>query len=185
MAVPRSRLEVFGVANALRHLRSYDKAAYRAITKEMRNSASALTSAVGGDYPERVLTNWNAEAPAQRRKAGKPFPLYDAAAARGGVKAKVGVGKLINNERTILRIQQMTAGGAVYDGSGSKSQNIFVKNLDTYGPAKGASRNGVSRSRVLYKAVDKRMDYVENVVSRAIEITNEAAQQAINAGVGR
>jgi len=181
MAKTGARVEVFGVANALRHLRSYDNAAYRAIGKEMRNSASILTNAVGGDYPEKALTKWNGKAPAKRRKEGRPFPLYDAAAARGGVKAKVGVGKLVNNERNILRIQQMTAGGAVYDSAGSKTSNIFIKNLDTYGPAKGSSRNGISRSRVMYKAVDSRMNYVDAIVGRAIEITNTAVQQAINA----
>lgn len=182
MAGSNVKMEVFGVADAMKYMRGFDKKAYNAILKEMRNSATILTTAVGGDFPQKTLTNWNGKPPTKRRnKDKKPFPLYDAAAARGGVRPKVGVGKLVNNERSILRVQQMTAGGAVFDSAGSKTNNIFTRNLDTYAPTGGSSRIGLSRSRVMYKAVDKRMNYVEAIVGRAIEITEEAVQRSINA----
>jgi len=174
-------MQVVGVAEAMRHLRGYDKRAYNTITKEMRHSATILTNAVGGDFPMKALTNWNGKPPAKRRSDKRPFPLYDAAAARGGVRPKVGIGKVVNNERSILRVQQMTAGGAVFDAAGSDTNNIFTRNLDIYAPTQGKSRLGISRSRVMYKAVDKRMNYVEAIVARCIDITDEAVQRAISA----
>lgn len=177
----RMRVKVVGVSDAMRHLRSYDKELYKEVTSQMRSSAQPLAQQVGGQFPDRALTNWNGKQPAKRSKVGRPFPNYDAAAARGGVKPKVGVGRVRNNERSILRIQQMTAGGAVFDAAGSRTDNIFVRNLDTYASTGGRSRKGRSRSRVMYSAVKKRMPMVETIVARSITVTDRIVQQAINA----
>lgn len=181
MAVSGFQVKVVGVAEGLKYLRGYDKELYNIITKKMRTSATGLASAVGGDFPSKTLTYWNGKPPKKRLKQTRPFPLYDATAARGGVRPKVGVGRLVNGERNILRIQQMTAGGAVFDSAGSQTTNIFTKNLDIYAPTKGTTRRGVSRSRVLYKAVDKRMDTVDGIVQNAIHLTDRIVQQAIKA----
>jgi hypothetical protein len=175
------RVEVYGVVEAMRYLNRYEKDVYKEVKKEMDGSAQPLAQQVGGEFPDRVLTNWNGKHPSKRRKEGKPFPTYEAANARGMVTPKVGIGRVRNGERNILRIQQMSPGGAVLDGAGSKTNNIFTRNLDTYAPTKGKSVIGTSRSRVLYKAVEKRMPMVNSIVARAIELTNEAAQRAINA----
>jgi hypothetical protein len=175
------RVEVYGVVEALRYLNKYDRSLFRQIKKEMDTSALPLAQKVGGDFPERVLTNWNGSHPIKRRKEGKPFPQYEAANARGMVQPKVGIGRLRNDKRTIVRIQQMSPGGAVFDGAGSKTDNIFTRNLDTYAPTRGRSVVGQARSRVLYKAVAKRQPDVESVIQRAIDLTDDAAQQAINA----
>lgn len=177
----RARVQVVGLSEALRHIRTYEKSMYKEVTSQMRTSAQPLAQQVGGEFPDRVLTNWNGKLPAKRRKTGRPFPGYDAAAARGGVKPKVGIGRVRNNERNILRVQQMTAGGAVFDSAGSRSNNIFIRNLDTYAPTGGRSRKGVSRSRVMYKAVERRMPMVETIVARSIAVTDKIVQQAINA----
>ena len=180
MARTNFTVDVVGVAEALLHLREYDKTVYNIITKQMRTRSTGLASAVGGDFPEKTLTYWKGIPPKTRRDPNKrPFPLYDATAARGGVRPKVGVGRVVNGERNILRIQQMTAGGAVFDSAGSQTTNIFTRNLDIYAPTKGTTRRGVSRSRVMFKAVEKRMDTVEGIVQHAIHITDHAAQRAI------
>ena len=184
MAKSNFQVKVVGVAEAIKYLRGYDKEMYNLITKKMRSSATGLASAVGGDFPEKTLTRWKGTPPKKRMSESRPFPLYDAAAARGGVRPKVGVGRVINGERNILRIQQMTAGGAVFDSAGSRTTNIFTKNLDIYAPTKGKTRQGVSRSRVMYKAVDKRMDTVDAIVQNAILLTDRAVQQAIMARKG-
>lgn len=181
MARSGVQVKVYGVVEAMRYLNRYEKDVYKEVKKSMNTSALPLANQVGGEFPDRVLTNWNGSHPMKRRKEGKPFPTYEAANARGMVIPKVGIGRLRNNERNILRIQQMSPGGAVLDGAGSKTSNIFTKNLDIYAPTKGTSVIGKSRSRVLYKAVDKRMPMVEAVVAHAIELTNDAAQRAINA----
>lgn len=176
----KSRVVVFGVVGAMRYLNKYEPQLYKEIKKQMHTSALPLANLVGGDFPESPLTNWDGSHPARRRKAGKPFPLYEASGARGGVRPKIGISRVRSGGRSILRIQQMTAGGAVYDSAGSKSRNIFTENLDTYAPAKGTSRIGKSRSRVMYKAVETRMPMVDSIVKVALELTNDAAQKAIN-----
>jgi len=177
----KTSVKVVGIAEAMRYMNRYEKDLYKEVKAQMDSSAQPLAQQVGGDFPDRVLTNWNGSHPSKRRKEGKPFPNYEAANARGMVKPKVGIGRVRNGERNILRIQQMSAGGAVLDGAGSKTDNIFVRNLDTYAPTKGKSRLGTSRSRVMYRAVEKRMPMVETVVARSIELTDKMVQQAINA----
>jgi hypothetical protein len=180
----RVQMKVVGISEALRHMREYEKDLYTEVTRQLRTSAQPLAQEVGGDFPERALTNWTGKQPTRRRKKkGKPFPGYEAASARGGVKPKVGIGKVVNGERSIVRIQQMTAGGAVLDGAGSRTSNIFVKNLDTYAPTKGTSKRGITRSRVMYGAVKKRMPMVETVVANAIDRTDKMVQQAISGRV--
>ena len=174
------RMEVYGVVEALRHLNKYDRSLFKQIKKEMDARALPLAQKVGGDFPERVLTNWNGSHPTKPRKEGKQFPRYEAANARGMVQPKVGIGRLRNDKRNIVRIQQMSPGGAVLDGAGSKTDNIFVKNLDLYAPTRGKSTVGTTRSRVLYKAVAKRQPEVESIIQHAIDITDDAAQRAIN-----
>lgn len=176
----KTTTKVYGIAEAMRYMRAYEKDLYKEVRTQMSASAKPLADAVGGDFPERPLTNWVGR-PAKRRKKGKPFPAYEPASARGMVQPKVGIGRVTNGERTILRINQMSPGGAVFDGAGSKTDNIFTKNLDTYAPTKGTSTIGKSRSRVLYKAIDKRMPQVESVVARSIELTDKMVAAAINA----
>lgn len=177
----KARVEVHGIAEAMRYMRTYEKDLYKEVSTQMRNSAQPLASAVGGDFPERALTNWRGH-PSKRRSNKKPFPPYEAANARGMVKPKVGVGRVTaSGQRTILRIQQMSPGGAVLDSAGSRTSNMFVKNLDTYAPTKGKSRVGALRSRVMYKGVDKRMPMVESVVARSIDLTDKMVTAAINA----
>jgi hypothetical protein len=177
----KARVEVYGVADAMRHMRTYEKELYKTVSTKMRNSAQPLASAVGGDFPERALTNWRGS-PAKSSSGKRPFPAYEAANVRGMVKPKVGVGRVsASGQRNILRIQQMSPGGAVFDSAGSRTSNMFVKNLDRYAPTKGTSRRGALRSRVMYKAVDKRMPMVESVVSHAISLTDKMVQAAINA----
>lgn len=174
-------MKVVGVAEAMRYMRQYEKDLFKEVKTQMDQSAQPLAQQVGGDFPDRVLTNWTGSEPTKRRKEGKRFPTYEAANARGMVKPKIGIGRVRNGERNILRIQQMSPGGAVLDGAGSKTDNIFVRNLDTYAPTKGKSKLGTSRSRVLYKGVEKRMPMVETIVARSIELTDKMVQQAINA----
>ncbi len=174
------RVDVHGVSDALRELRSYDKQMYKQITAKMANTATGLAAQVGSDFPDKALTRWKGTRPKKRRSAKKPFPTYPSAAVRGGVKPKVGVGRVVEGKRTILRIQQMTAGGAVFDSAGSRTDNLFVKNLDTYAPTKGTSRVGQLRSRVLYKAVEKRQPQVEDVVVAAVRVTDKIVQSSIN-----
>ncbi len=183
-----TKLELFGVAEALKELRAYDKTAYGEILERMRVQGNPIAARVGVAFPEKGLTYWRPRVTTtpRRRTPGtkkqRPFPPYVAGAARMGVKPVVQVRRPVNGVYRLMRLQQMTAGGAILDSAGSKTANIFTKNLDLYSPVRGAgvSTLGRSRSRVLYKAVDDNMPMVEEVVRIAIGITDRLVTESIN-----
>jgi hypothetical protein len=167
-----------GISKALKEIRTYDRSMYMQITIQMRKDAQPLASEVGRDYPEETLPRWKMANPSNARSDKRPFPTYSPSAARGGMKPKVTAGRNKDNPRGIVRIQQMTAGGAILDSAGSRVSNPFVKNLDKkHG---GSSRVGQLRSRVLYRAVARRKPQVEAIVAKAVATTDKIVQRVIN-----
>jgi hypothetical protein len=167
-----------GISKALKEIRTYDRSMYMQITNQMRKDAQPLASEVGRDYPEETLPRWKMANPSNARSDKRPFPTYSPSAARGAMKPKVTAGRNKDNPRGIVRIQQMTAGGAILDSAGSRVSNPFVKNLDTkHG---GSSRVGQLRSRVLYRAVARRKPQVEAIVAKAVATTDKIVQRVIN-----
>jgi hypothetical protein len=106
--------------------------------------------------------------------------VYDGTAVRTGVRPKVQARKPRNGVYNILRVQQMQAGGAVFDSAGSRKNNLFIRNLDTYSPVVGRSVVGRIRSRVLFKAVDKNKPMIEVVVRDVVDVTDRIVQNNIN-----
>lgn len=167
-----------GISKALKEIRTYDRSMYMQITIQMRKDAQPLASEIGRDYPEETLPRWKMANPSNARSDKRPFPTYSSSAARGGMKPKVTAGRNKDNPRGIVRIQQMTAGGAILDSAGSRVSNPFVKNLDKkHG---GSSRVGQLRSRVLYRAVARRKPQVEAIVAKAVAATDKIVQRVIN-----
>lgn len=176
-----TKIEVVGIGRALNELQKYERKAYKEIADRMSVQANPIAAKVGVAFPQKALTRWKPSPPLHRRNpTKKPFPSYDGSAIRMGVKPKVRARRPRNGVYNILRIQQMQAGGAVFDSAGSQTSNQFIKNLDTYSPVRGRSAIGQIRSRVLYKAVDKNQPMVEEVVRAAVAITDRIVQDNIN-----
>jgi hypothetical protein len=176
----KTKVEVFGVGRALNELYKYERSLYKEIQDRMAVQANPLAAKVGVAYPHQALTHWKSTAPKKRRNSKKPFPVYNGTAVRTGVRPKVQARRPRAGVYNILRIQQMQAGGAVFDSAGSRKNNQFVKNLDTYSPRPGVSVVGRVRSRVLFKAVDDNKPLVEVVVRNSVTITDRIVQNNIN-----
>lgn len=177
---PKTRIDIVGVDDALRELRTYDKQQYTMIRKTLMAKGQPLAAQIGMDFPpDNPLRNWHPYPPRRRRSTKRPFPVYDGAVARSQTKAKFGLGRSRNvAERRLMRVEQMSAGGAVLEKAGSAVSNAFVKNLDqTQG---GRSTKGRVRSRVLFAAVKKRKPAVEAIVAEATVLTDKVVTAHIN-----
>jgi hypothetical protein len=172
--------KVVGLGRALNELQKYERTVYKEIQNRMAVQANPLAAKVGVAYPASALTHWKSTAPKKRRSSKKPFPVYNGTAVRTGVRPVVRARRPRDGVYNILRLQQSQAGGAVFDSAGSRTNNQFVRNLDTYSPVKGKSSVGRIRSRVLYKAVDSNKPMVETVVRNCVTITDRIVQTSIN-----
>ena len=157
----------------------------------MAVQAGPIAARVGVDYPKTALTHWDSNTDVVVRKKNpktgkRPFPPYVPSAARIGVRGVVPTGRRTRSgARHILRLQQMTAGGAILDSAGPNRKNTagasrFIANLDTYSQLGGRSVVGEVRSRVLFKSVKDKQPMVEEVVERAVQITDSIVTKHIN-----
>jgi hypothetical protein len=182
------RFEVYGVKDAVRELRDYDRQMYDRIINDLKSSAQPLATKVGSQFPDqpfRRINNWHSEG---NRRGDSKMPPYNSGKARAGVKPSISTSnrKSATGQVGILRLQQMDAGGQIYDsaGSGSKASRKdpvasgwFIRNLDK--PWKTKSRRGKWRSRVLYPAMEQNMDMVEEKIKLSIEKTNKIVENHI------
>lgn len=162
------QVDVVGLKDLLADLRKFDRDLYKEVANVLKTSAQPVANAVGAEFPsEAPLERWH-----QTGRVGKArLPGYDGAKARRGVKPVVYSGnKFVGKNVGILRLQQMDAGGAVFDGAGSKMGNPrgenFIKNLDKYTPTK--SKGNGKRSRVMFPATARHLPMVEQSVAQAI-----------------
>jgi hypothetical protein len=187
MADNRIRIEVYGVAEAIKELRNLEPDLYRNLIKDLKQSAAPLAKAVGLEFPEMPLLNWGGDGSRQGGRAR--FPSYNANTARRGVKTAVSTRQPRNkNEHGILRIQQMDAAGAIYDSAGSKTAasastagGKFIMNIDK-GP-RTKSSVGKTRSRVMYSATRKHLPRLIPAIEFSVRRTEASVQNTINKGI--
>lgn len=174
-----STMQVYGIKETLQELRKFDRDLFNNLRKELKTSATPLAQAVGKDFPSKPLSGWMG---AGRTVSG--FPRYTGSTAQRGVKAAPV--RVSRRDPHILRIVQKDAAGAVFDGAGSKSQTAvavrFARNLDSKTPTR--SKNGRTRSRVLYPSVKRQMPLVEGAVNKAVNnIERQTANRISRIGV--
>lgn len=162
-----------GLKDLLADLRKYDRDLYKEVATVLKSSAQPLAQRVGAAFPaESPLDRWH-----EKGRVGKArLPGYYGGKARTGVKPIVYSGnRFVGKNVGILRLQQMDAGGAVYDGAGSKMANpkgeTFIKNLDKYTRVK--SRGDGFRSRVMMPATARNLPMIEASVAKAIGVLND------------
>lgn len=167
-------VKVYGLKETIRHLQRYDKEMYEQIKVKFVTSAQPLATKIGQAFPEKPLKNWHTKG---GRKGKSRMPPYEADGARRGVKpvlALSGRRSKAMSERQevgILRIQQMNAGGQVFDTAGSKKSSRFVRNLDKHYQRK--SVQGKYRSRLLYGLVNANLHEIEADVAEAVGVTDK------------
>ena len=174
------RVDAIGLKDTLAELRKYDKELYKKIADELKATAQPLAQEVGRAFPMvSPLQRWHIEG---GRKGKSRMPAYNPASAARGVKPIVYSGsKFVGKEVGILRLQQMDAGGQVFDGAGSANAGArFVQNLDKYRVTKSEGRG--FRSRVMYGATKRGLPQIEDAVRRAIDDLNVLVVARITSG---
>lgn len=184
MADNKIRIEVYGVAQAVRELRKLEPTLYRSLVKDLKTSAKPLAEAVANEFPDEPLVNWEGDGSRGRGN----FPSYNTSTVRARVRPAI-MTSPPKAETTygILRIEQMDAAGAIYDSAGSKTaaQNTtnggrFIMNLDKRLRTK--STKGKTRSRVLYPATNKHLPLLIPAIERTITATEKLVQDSIMRG---
>lgn len=180
------QVDVYGVRETLAELRKYEKETYKTITNDLKLSAQPAADAVGRQFPDEPLANWHTSG---GRKGKARLPEYNSASARKRVKVAVSTSKPRgNSEHGLIRLQQSDAGGQVYDSAGSVTAGgqgsmatagqKFVSNLDKH--LKTKSRQGRTRSRVMYPATKKNLPLIEKAVEVSIRKIDGEVQKRLN-----
>jgi hypothetical protein len=167
-------IEIVGLQTLLSDLRKYDKDLYKFVATKLKTAAQPLANKVGAAFPAQApLERWHETG----RQGKSRLPGYSGSKARRGVKPIVysGSNRFVGKNVGILRIQQMDAGGAVFDGAGSAMANPkgnrFIANLDKRSAVK--SRGNGKRSRVMFTATMKGLPDIRDAVAQAIDELND------------
>lgn len=146
-----------GLKETLTELKKYEPEALRSIKKDLLVTTQPLATVVGSHFPAVALKNWSAQ---KSERSKTRFPNYPSN-VRSMVKpvALKGVSGKSRYGVTVLRLEQKSAGGSVYDGAGSKTASRFVKNLDKH--SRVVSTKNRTRSRVMYGVTKGKLSMIE------------------------
>lgn len=173
-------IDVVGLKDTLAELRQYDKELYKKVADQLKGIAQPLAAEVGRSFPMlSPLQRWHLQG---ERRGKARMPPYNPSSAARGVKPIVYTGnKFVGKNVGILRLQQMDAGGQVFDGAGSQSPRAqMVMNLDKHRAVK--SQGGGFRSRIMYGATKRGLPQIEDAISKAIEDLNVLVVARIASG---
>ena len=181
------KVDVYGVRETLAELRKYERETFNRISSDLKTSAQPLASAVGNAFPDEPLRNWHTTG--ERRGASK-LPPYNGSAAKRKVKVAVSTKRPRGmNQHGLIRIQQMDAGGQVYDSAGSVTKGgqgsmatagqKFVSNLDKHLRIKSKG-GGNTRSRIMYPFTEKNLPLIEKAIEISIRKIDGEVQKRLN-----
>jgi hypothetical protein len=182
MASDRISIEVYGVAEAIKELRNLEPETYKRLTSDLRTSAVPVARAVGSEFPDEPLLNWGGTGERGKNR----FPSYNAAQSKAQVKPAVSTRKpRAASTYGILRLQQMSPAGQIYDSAGSVTRasketvgGKFIMNLDKHLRTK--SKQGRSRSRVMYPATEKHLPMLLPAIQESVDRTGKIIERNIN-----
>ena len=180
------KVDVYGVRETLAELRKYERETYVRITNDLKLSAKPAADAVGRQFPDEPLANWHTSG---GRRGNSRMPAYSGSAAKNKVKVAVSTSRPRgNSEHGLIRLQQMDGGAQVYDSAGSVTAGgqgsmatagqKFISNLDKHLTTK--SRQGRTRSRVMYPATKKNLPLIEQAVEVSIRKIDGEVQKRLN-----
>lgn len=174
MAELDHRLEVVGVAEALKVLAKADPELRKAVIKDLKAAAAPLESAARALIPARPLTNWYN----WPRDEGD----WNQAKAQKGIKVAFRAGGVKGKDKTtfpLLTLRQTNAQGAIYEMAGRKFPGkrsegalrgqMMVNKFNTFGMA----------SRTLWPSVERNMPLVEKNLKEAIATMSDVITKEI------
>ena len=179
--------DVYGVRETLAELRKYERTAYNTIEADLKTSAKPAADAVGSEFPDEPLMNWHTSGGRLRTESN--LPPYNGGSAKKKVRVAVSTKKPTGiGQHGLIRLQQMDAGGQVYDsagadigaarGAGASAGQKFVANLDKHLNVK--TKKNRYRSRVMYPATEKHLPLIEKAVEVSIRKIDGEVQKRLN-----
>jgi hypothetical protein len=180
------KVDVYGVRETLAELRKYEAETFKRIKADLIQSAQPVANAVGSKFPDEPLMNWHSSG--GRLASKSRLPPYNAASARKKVKVVVMTRKPRNQAQYgLIRLQQMDAGGQVYDTAGSATKGArgssatagqkFISNLDKVGKQ---SEGDNFRSRIMYPQTKKNLPLIEKAIEVSIRKIDGEVQKRLN-----
>jgi hypothetical protein len=180
------KVDVYGVRETLAELRKYEVETFKRIKADLIQSAEPAAKAVGGKFPDEPLLNWHSSG--GRLTSKSKLPPYNASSARRKVKVVVSTKKPRGqNQYGLIRLQQMDAGGQVYDSAGSatiggrgasaSAGQKFISNLDKRGTK---SQGNGFRSRIMYPQTKKNLPLIEKAIEVSIRKIDGEVQKRLN-----
>lgn len=181
------KVDVYGVRETLAELRKYQAETFKRIKTDLIQSAQPASDAVGREFPAEPLMNWHSSG--GRLASKSRLPPYNGAAAKTKVKVAVSTKRPRGLESYgLVRLQQMDGGAQVYDSAGSvtaggqgsmaSAGSKFIANLDKHLTTK--SRQGRTRSRVMYPATKKHLPLIEKAIEDSIRRIDGEVQKRLN-----
>ena len=189
--------EVRGVIALRKALNNYAPDLAKELTAEITQSLKVIQRSARGFVPSSApggLYNWNrvpTGEPKTFNTSGRvrPFPHYDAAAIKRGIVYRTGYGKPNSKGfRSLFRVKNMSAAGAIYETAGrlsGKQRTPQGERFIQQGPLYGTKKAGQDmRGRVLYRAWEQDQGKQLTAIFRAIEKADkEFKRRTANGGI--
>lgn len=180
------KVDVYGVRETLAELRKYEVETFRTIKDDLLISAKPVADAVGRAFPDEPLMNWHTSG--GRLESKSNFPPYNGSSAKRKVKVVISTKKPRGtNQYGLIRLQQMDAGGQVYDSAGSVTSGgqgsmatagqKFISNLDKVGKK---SDGETFRSRIMQPQTKKNLPLIEKAIEISIRKIDGEVQKRLN-----
>lgn len=181
------KVDVYGVRETLAELRKYERETFNRISNDLKISAKPVADAVGRAFPDEPLMNWHTSGGRLQSKSN--LPPYNGAAAKSKVKVVVSTKKPRGqNQYGLIRLQQMDAGGQVYDSAGAQTKAArgasasagqkFIANLDKRSVIQSSGKK--YRSRIMYPFTEKNLPLIEKAIEISIRKIDSEVQKRLN-----
>jgi hypothetical protein len=193
-----------GVIELRKALSKYAPDLAAELTKEIAGALKVLQKDARGFVPSSApnnLYNWNEDSQGRKITAKtsmfrtfntsgrvRMFPLYDAATIKRGIVYRTGYGKPNSRGfRSLFRVRNSSAAGAIYETAGRKNPNGDPKSRSNnpkagarfvqQGPLYGSKRNGQDmRGRLIFRAWEQDQGKQTAAIFKAIDNANEKFQ---------
>jgi hypothetical protein len=180
------KVDVYGVRETLAELRKYERETFNRISKDLKTSAKPAATAVGRAFPDEPLYNWHTSG---ERKGKARLPPYNGSSAKSKVRVAISTKKPTGiGQHGLIRLQQMDAGGQVYDSAGAQTKAArgasasagqkFISNLDKRSKVKSSGQK--YRSRIMYPFTEKNLPLIEKAIEDSIRKIDGEVQKRLN-----
>jgi hypothetical protein len=165
-----------GLKETLKALGYFDKDAVKAFNKVINRELSSVKKEAQGYVEAKPpLSGW-ATQPARnpRSRGGAGWPAWDQSIIKSGISTSKAEGKVRRDYTTSAgAIKNKSAQGVIYELAGRRSRGngTFIKNLEG---------NVGDASRLIWKAVDKNRNKIEQNVFDALEKAKATLQQNLD-----